>query len=194
MQKKRTFCSVVLNAPENFLGLAVAAIFLCSFFLRKRCFASENKDWHGLCEECDRINVQPLQRDNIMKKSIIPAIAFSLVGFFATTSFAQDEVASAVDQPVVAEDVAKVVKEDPRADRAKERFERKDAKKAEIAEHKAEKKAIKAERDAVKAEAKADRDAAKVAAKAERDAAKAEAKAERDAARAERKANRTKDM
>lgn len=61
----------------------------------------------------------------------------SLVGFFATTSFAQDEVASAVDQPVVAEDVAKVVKEDPRADRAKERFERKDAKKAEIAERKA---------------------------------------------------------
>ncbi len=117
--KKKTFCSVVLKAPENFLGLAVAAIFLCSFFLRKRCFASENKD-----------------------------------------------------QPVVAEDVAKVVKEDPRADRAKERFERKDAKKAEIAEHKAEKKAI-----------KADRDAAKVA-----------AKAERDAARAERKANRAKEM
>lgn len=44
---------------------------------------------------------------------------------------------AAVDQPVVAEDVAKVVKEDPRADRAKERFERKDAKKAEIAERKA---------------------------------------------------------
>lgn len=99
-------------------------------------------------------------------------IGYCLVGFFATTSFAQDEVASAVDQPVVAEDVAKVVKEDPRADRAKERFERKDAKKAEIAEHKAEKKAIKAERDS----------------------AKVAAKAERDAARAERKANRTKDM
>ncbi|MCQ2122698.1 MAG: hypothetical protein MJZ25_00760 [Fibrobacter sp.] len=53
---------------------------------------------------------------------------------------------AAVDQPVVAEDVAKVVKEDPRADRAKERFERKDAKKA-----------IMADRDAAKAERKANR-------------------------------------
>lgn len=73
-------------------------------------------------------------------------IGCCLVGFFATTSFAQDEVASAVDQPVVAEDVAKVVKEDPRADRAKERFE-----------HKAEKKAIMADCDAAKAERKANR-------------------------------------
>lgn len=105
-------------------------------------FFAKKKDFLFRCSKCSRKFL---------------GIGCCLVGFFATTSFAQDEVASAVDQPVVAEDVAKVVKEDPRADRAKERLERKDAKKAEIAEHKAEKKAIMADRDAAKAERKANR-------------------------------------
>ncbi len=130
-----------------------------------------------------------------MKTKLIPAIAITLAGFFTSASFAQEEVAPVMDQPAVSEEVAgetveatedvkpeKVAKEDPRADRAKERFERKDAKKAEIANHKAEKRALKEERAAAKAQAKAERGALK----ADRDALKAE----RDAMKAERKANR----
>ena len=85
-----------------------------------------------------------------MKTKLIPVMALSLMGIFATASFAQEESAPAAEEAVIqevvadnaSEKVAKADKEDPRADRAKERFERKDAKKAAIAEHKAEKDAF----------------------------------------------------
>ena len=124
-----------------------------------------------------------------MKTKLIPLMALSLMGIFATASFAQEESAPAADAAITQEvstgnsdnTSEKVAKEDPRADRAKERFERKDAKKAEIAEHKAEKKALKEERaqarDASKAEKKAMKEESKEAKKAEKDARKAEKKA-----------------
>lgn len=142
--------------------------------------------WHGLCDK----GVNNKQKRFIMKTKLMPAIAFSLVGFFASASLAQED-APVVDQPAVSEEVAieaadvkadKVTKEDPRADRAKERFDRKDAKKAEIADHKAEKKALKEEK-------KAEKDAQK----AEKKALKDERKAEKKAAKEERKADRQKD-
>lgn len=160
--------------------------------------------WHGLCGK----GVNNKQKRFIVKTKLMPAIAFSLVGFFASASLARED-APVVDPPAVSEEVAteaadvkadKVTKEDPRADRAKERFERKDAKKAEIANRKAEKDAQKAEKkaekDAQKAEKKAAKEemkAEKDAQKAERKAAKEEMKAEKQAAKEERKANRQKD-
>lgn len=80
-------------------------------------------------------------------------IAIALMGIFASAAFAQDGAVPSTDQPAISEEAVtdaseaageKAVKEDPRADRAKERFERKEAKKAEIAAHKAEKEARKA--------------------------------------------------
>lgn len=144
--------------------------------------------WHGLCDK----GVNNKQKRFIVKTKLMPAIAFSLVGFFASASLAQED-APVVDQPAVSEEVAteaadvkadKATKEDPRADRAKERFERKDAKKAEIANHKAEKDAQKAEKKALKDERKAEKDAQK----AEKKALKDERKAEKDAQKAEKKA------
>jgi hypothetical protein len=86
---------------------------------------------------------------------MIPAMTMALVGFFAATSFAQDEAASAAENAAVQEvsgdeSASTIEKQDPRAGRAKERFERKDAKKAEIANHKAEMKALKEERAAAR--------------------------------------------
>jgi hypothetical protein len=123
----------------------------------------------------------------IMKTRLIPAIAIALMGIFATSSFAQEEATTepqATETEVVADNASeKIAKEDPRADRAKERFERKDAKKSEIAAHKAEKQALKEERAAARAERKEAKDAEKEARKAEREALKEE----RALARAERK-------
>ena len=113
-------------------------------------------------------------------------MAITLMGFFASASFAQEEAASTETQTVESEVVAddadnatekvakKSDKKDPRADRAKERFERKDAKKSEIAAHKAEKQALKEERAAARAERKEAKDAEKEARKAEREALKEE--------------------
>ena len=117
-----------------------------------------------------------------MKTKLIPAMALSLMGFFATTSFAQEDVST--EPQVTAEEQAtpseavkqKADKEDPRADRAKERFERKDAKKAEIANHKAEKQVLKEERAAARAERKAEKEALKEQRKAEKKEQKEERK------------------
>ena len=119
---------------------------------------------------------------------MIPAMTMALVGFFAAASFAQDETTSATENAAVQEvsgdeSASTVEKQDSRADRAKERFERKDAKKAEIAKHKAEMKALKEERAAARAERKEAKQAEKEAKKADKEAWKAE----RDANKAERK-------
>ena len=119
---------------------------------------------------------------------MIPAMTMAMVGFFAAASFAQDEAASAVENAAVQEvsgdeATGTVEKQDPRADRAKERFERKDAKKEEIAKHKAEMKALKEERAAARAERKEAKQAEKEAKKADKEAWKAE----KDARKAERK-------
>lgn len=130
---------------------------------------------------------------------MIPAMTMALVGFFAAASFAQDEAASAAENAAVQEvsgdeSASTIEKQDPRADRAKERFERKDAKKAEIANHKAEMKALKEERAAARAERKEAKQAEKEAKKAdkeawkaEKEASKAERKEAKDAEKAERK-------
>ena len=120
-----------------------------------------------------------------MKTKLIPVLALSIMGVFATTSFAQDEVVPASDESV-AEEVVSTDKADPRADRAKERFERKDAKKAEIANHKAEMKALKEERAAARAERKEAKKAEWENRKAEKEAQKAEKAAMKE----ERKANK----
>lgn len=125
-----------------------------------------------------------------MKNRLIPIMALSLMGIFATASFAQEETSPATEEATIqevandeaTENVAKAEKENPRADRAKERFERKAAKKAEIAEHKAERKALKEERTVARAEHKAEM-------KAQKD----DRKAEKRAAKEERKANKGKD-
>lgn len=119
---------------------------------------------------------------------MIPVMTMALVGFFAATSFAQDEAASAAENAAVQEasgdeSASTIEKQDPRADRAKERFERKDAKKAEIANHKAEMKVLKEERAAARAERKEAKQAEKEAKKADKEAWKAE----KDANKAERK-------
>jgi hypothetical protein len=129
---------------------------------------------------------------------IIPAMTMALVGFFAATSFAQDEAASAAENAAVQEvsgdeSASTIEKQDPRAGRAKERFERKDAKKAEIANHKAEMKALKEERAAARAERKEAKQAEKEAKKADKEAMKAEkeiSKAERKEAKVAEKAER----
>ena len=110
---------------------------------------------------------------------MIPAMTMALVGFFAATSFAQDEAASAAENAAVQEvsgdeSASTIEKQDPRAGRAKERFERKDAKKEEIAKHKAEMKALKEERAAARAERKEAKQAEKEAKKADKEAMKAE--------------------
>ena len=119
---------------------------------------------------------------------MIPAMTMALVGFFAAASFAQDEAASAVEIAAVQEvsgdeSAGTVEKQDPRADRAKERFERKDAKKEEIAKHKAEMKALKEERAAARAERKEAKQAEKEAKKGDKEAMKAE----KEISKAERK-------
>jgi hypothetical protein len=129
---------------------------------------------------------------------MIPAMTMALVGFFAATSFAQDEAASAAENAAVQEvsgdeSASTIEKQDPRAGRAKERFERKDAKKAEIANHKAEMKALKEERAAARAERKEAKQAEKEAKKADKEAMKAEkeiSKAERKEAKVAEKAER----
>lgn len=134
----------------------------------------------------------------MMKTKLIPVLTLSIMGVFATTSFAQDEVVPASDESV-AEEVVSTDKADPRADRAKERFERKDAKKAEIANHKAEMNALKEERAAARAERKeakkaeiASHKAEMNALKEERAAARAERKEAKRAEKEARKANRVK--
>lgn len=133
-----------------------------------------------------------------MKTKMIPVLALSMMGIFATATFAQEEAVPASDD-VVAQETVAPEKVDPRADRAKERFERKDAKKAEIAEHKAEMKALKEERAAARAERKeakkaeiAEHKAEMKALKDERAAARAERKEVKKAEKEARKANRVK--
>ena len=141
-----------------------------------------------------------------MKTRLIPIMVLSLMGIFATASFAQEETSPAADASTgsatvatqevandeATENVAKAEKENPRADRAKERFERKAAKKAEIAEHKAIRLALKEERAVARAERKEAKDAEKEERKAEMKAQKDERKAEKKAAKEERKGNKGK--